>query len=117
MDGDDEVVEPGQMHPQRVLYCYASGHDGSWEAICLDLDIAVQGRSFDEVAALLKEAIALYLETVADLPEPERAAFLSRPVPFMTRLAFALEAFWSTLRGKADGELKHQFTMALPTPA
>ena len=100
---------------QRVLYCYASGREGAWEAICLDLDIAVQGRSFDEVSALLREAIGLYLETVNSLPEAERAAFLSRPVPFWTRLGFALEAFWSALRAKADGDLQHQFTMALPT--
>jgi len=103
--------------PQKMLYCYASGREGAWEAICLDLDIAVQGRSFEEVAALLEEAIVLYLETVNDLPEAERAAFMSRAVPFWTRLGFAIEAFWSALRAKADGDLKHQFTMALPTPA
>jgi hypothetical protein len=88
-----------------------------WEAICLDLDIAVQGRSFEEVSRLLQEAIELYLETVKNLPEAERAAFLSRPVPFWTRLGFAIEAFWSALRARTDGDLKHQFTMALPTPA
>lgn len=103
--------------PTRILYCYASGHDGAWEAICLDLDIAVQGRSFEEASQRLKEAIALYLETVAELPEVERTAFLSRPVPFRTRLVFALEAFWSALRGTTNGDLKHQFTMPLPTAA
>ena len=102
---------------QRVLYCYASGHDGAWEAICLDLDIAVQGESFEDVSALLQEAITLYLETVSALPEAERAALLQRPVPFWNRLGFAIEAFWSALRAKADGELKHQFTMAMPLPA
>lgn len=101
--------------PTRVLYCYASGREGAWEAICLDLDIAVQGTSFEDVSALLQEAIGLYLETVKDLPEAERAAFLSRPVPFLTRLGFAIEAFWSALRAKSDGKLEHQFTMAVPT--
>jgi predicted RNase H-like HicB family nuclease len=103
--------------PQRILYCYASGRQGAWEAICLDLDIAVQGQSFEEVSALLREAIALYLETVSELPEAERPAFWSRPVPFWTRLGFAAEAFWSALRAKADGELKHQFTMSAPITA
>lgn len=101
----------------RALYCYASGHEGAWEAICLDLDIAVQGRSFEEVSSLLQEAIALYLETVRELPEDERTAFLKRSVPFRTRLGFAIEAFWSTLRARGNGDLKHQFTMAMPTPA
>ena len=99
--------------PQRLLYCYASGRDGAWEAICLDLDIDVQGSSFEEASTLLQEAIAVYLQTVSELPEAERAALLSRPVPFWTRLGLAIEAFWSTLRAKADGELKH-CTMASP---
>jgi hypothetical protein len=63
------------------------------------------------VSRLLQEAIGLYLETAKDLPEAERAAFLSRPVPFWTRPGFAIEAFWSTLRARADGDLKHQFTI------
>lgn len=105
------------VQPARVLYCYATGREGAWVAICLDLDIAVQGSSFEEASTLLQEAIALYLQTVSELPEAERAALLSRPVPFWTRLGFAIEAFWSTLRATADGDLKHQFTMALPTPA
>ncbi len=100
--------------PRRVLFCYASGREGAWEAICLNLDIAVQGASFEEASALLQEAIALYLQTVSELPEAERKALLSRPAPFWTRLGFAVEAFWSTLRAKADGERKHQFTMASP---
>lgn len=101
----------------RALYCYASGHEGAWEAICLDLDIAVQGRSFEEVSSLLREAIALYLQTVSELPQDERSAFLHRTVPFQTRLGFAIEAFRSVLRARANGELRHQFTMAMPTPA
>ncbi len=101
----------------RALHCHASGHEGAWEAIWLDLDIAVQGRSFEEVSSLLREAIALYLQTVSELPEDERSAFLHRSVPFRTRLGFAIEAFWSVFRARANGELRHQFTMAMPTPA
>ena len=33
----------------RMVRCYAKGHTGDWEAICLDLDIAVQGESFEDV--------------------------------------------------------------------
>lgn len=103
--------------PQRVLYCYASGREGVWEAICLDLDIAVQGSTFVGSSAFLQEAIALYLQTVSELPEADRAALLSRFVPFWTRLGFAIDAFWFTLRASADGHLKHQFTMASPVVA
>jgi predicted RNase H-like HicB family nuclease len=111
---DDALTEVRQ---ERALYCYASGHEGAWEAICLDLDTAAQGRSFEEVSSLLREAVSLYLETVGELPEDERSAFLNRSVPFRTRLRFAIEAFWSALRARGNGELKHQFTMAMPTPA
>lgn len=52
--------------------CCAEGKDGRWQALCLDLDIAVQGSSFDEVVHSLNDAMALYLETVADLPAEDR---------------------------------------------
>jgi hypothetical protein len=83
--------------------------------ICLDLDIAVQGRSFAESSQLLREAIGLYLEAVNDLPETERAALLSRPVPFWTRFGLAIAALWSAFCAKKDGELAHRFTI-VPSP-
>ena len=39
----------GSKLASKSLRCYAEGRDGSWEAICLDLDIAVQGGSFEGV--------------------------------------------------------------------
>lgn len=67
----------------RTLHCYASGRDGDWEAICLDLDIAVQGESFEIVQRSLQEAVALYLEAVADLPADQRRHLLHRPAPLL----------------------------------
>ncbi len=66
----------------RTLRCYAEGRDAAWEAICLDLDIAVQGVSSTEVLDSLNEAISLYMETVSELPEDERASLLDRPAPW-----------------------------------
>ena len=43
--------------------CFAKGRPGEWEAICLDYDIAVQGRSFEEVEKFLSEAIDDYVES------------------------------------------------------
>jgi len=105
-----DVRHPGSA--TRTLHCYAQGQDGDWEAICLDLDIAVQGRSFEEVFASLREAIALYLEAVADLPENERERLLYRSVPLATRL----KLLWQAARGllSAGGQTHHhQFTMPL----
>ncbi len=95
----------------RVLRCYAEGRDGEWEAICLDLDIAVQGESFEEVFRSLGDAISLYIESIANLPEAERSAFLDRPAPFSVRLRFLAQALRSMLRDHGDNDYWHQFTM------
>lgn len=95
----------------RTLHCYAEGQDGDWKAICLDLDIAVQGRTFEEVFASLREAIALHLESVADFPESERQRLLHRSVPLTTRLKLLWQAARDLL-GREGGQTQHhQFTM------
>jgi hypothetical protein len=95
----------------RTLHCYAEGRDGEWEAICLDLDIAVQGRSFEEVFSSLREAVSLYLETVADLEPKEQRSLLRRSAPISVRLKFlahAVRGLFSDRQGQ-----RHQFTMPL----
>ncbi len=65
----------------RSWLCCAEGKDGRWQAICLDLDIAaVQGSSFEEVFHSLNDAVALYLETVADLPAEDRERLRHRTI-------------------------------------
>jgi predicted RNase H-like HicB family nuclease len=97
----------------RTLHCYAEGQVGDWEAICLDLDIAVQGGSFEQVFSSLQEAISLYLESVTDLPPDERQSLLHRPAPFPVRLKFLTHAFRG-LFADSDGERqRHQFTVPL----
>ena len=68
------------------LLCYAEGRDAAWEAFCVSFDLAVQGRSFDDVYRKLNEQIDLYLETVAALPAAERRRFLRRRAPLAVRL-------------------------------
>jgi predicted RNase H-like HicB family nuclease len=103
----------GLQLASKTLRCYAEGRDGDWEAVCLDLDIAVQGHSFDEVFGSLREAVSLYLETVTDLPPHEQHSLLHRPAPFAVRARFLAHA----LRGlfvSSDGDRQwHQFTMPL----
>ena len=97
----------------RTLHCYAEGEDGDWEAICFDLDIAVQGSSFEEVFGSLQEAISLYLETVADLPTDQQPALLHRPVPFTLRLKFLARAARGLFSSGSADRQRHQFTMPL----
>ena len=96
---------------RRVLRCYAEGRDGAWEAICLDLDIAVQENSFEGAFHALNEAIALHLEAVAALPETQRAHLLDRPAPFSLRLRFLGYALRSLFTGDDGDGYHHQFTV------
>jgi predicted RNase H-like HicB family nuclease len=87
----------------RLLRCHAEQSGDGWEATCLDLDIAVQGDSFEEVYSALQEAIALYLETVADLPEGDRRRLLNRPAPLPSRLRFLGYAIRNVLSESLKG--------------
>jgi predicted RNase H-like HicB family nuclease len=106
-------IPTGFELPKRTLHCYAEGRDGDWEAICLDLDIAVQGSSFDEVFRSLQQAISLYLETVTDLPPEERRALLHRSAPFAVRLKFLTHALRGVFADSDCERQHHQFTMPL----
>lgn len=99
--------------PIRTLHCYASGRDGDWEGICLDLDIAVQGGSFDEVRRSLHEAVSLYLEAVAALPEGQQGHLLHRSAPLGVRLKFLGYALRSLAHLNSSDRYHHQFTMPL----
>jgi predicted RNase H-like HicB family nuclease len=97
----------------RSLRCYAEGRDGDWEAICLNLDIAVQGGSFEEVFSSLQEAISLYLESVTDLPPQEQSALLHRPAPFPVRAKFLTHVLRGLFADSDGDRQRHQFTMPL----
>ncbi|OGU14587.1 MAG: hypothetical protein A2076_01640 [Geobacteraceae bacterium GWC2_53_11] len=50
------------MKPQNlILRCYAEQKGASWQAFCLDLNLAVQGSTRQEVKRKLHEQIGLYL--------------------------------------------------------
>ena len=87
----------------QYLYGIAHGRDGEWEAFSLDFDLAVQGRSFEEVSGLLQEAIQAYVKTAMEQPEPARSNLLNRRVPLRIRIGWALRiAFWTTFRNKKN---------------
>jgi predicted RNase H-like HicB family nuclease len=97
---------------KRALRCFAEGREGNWEAICLDLDIAVQGGSFEDVFRSLNEAIALYVETAEELPPRDRQRLLNRPAPLSVRLRFLWLALRSLFPGSTpESRYYHQFTL------
>jgi predicted RNase H-like HicB family nuclease len=83
-----------------VLVCIARGHDRTWEAFCLDFDLAVQGRSLEEVRASLELAIKDYIGAAQAEAEPARSQLLHRRAPFFVRLIWAFRFFSRTIFGR-----------------
>jgi len=79
------------------LICIATGHGDQWEAFCLDFDLAVQGKSYDEVRRFLDKAVHMYVERASVEPDPARSQLLNRKAPLSVRLMWAWRLFWSTL--------------------
>lgn len=96
----------------RSLLCYAKGRAGDWEAICLDLDISVQGESFDEVYGSLNESIEVFVETVMELPESDQARLLRRRSPWSVRLTFFRYVLRSLIGRSNNDNDQAQFTVA-----
>jgi hypothetical protein len=90
--------------PPKVLWGYAHGRPGAWEAICVDLDIAVQGESFDEVRGVLNEAVVSYIQDALKETPKDRNRLLNRRAPFWVKLKFAaiFIAHISSTRKNAD---------------
>ncbi len=85
------------------LLCVAHPADvGGWEAFCLDFDLAVQGRTFDDAKAALELAIVSYIEDAMLEAEPSRSQLLRRRAPFWVRLGWGLRFFIDTIRDRRD---------------
>jgi len=103
------------MTTDRTFLCYAEGLGDRWEAVCLDLDIAVQGCSFNDVQTRLTEAVGDYFAYVETLPPTERQTFYCRRVPFLVRCCFIwrfLAGAWNARHDAGSG--RGEFTIACP---
>lgn len=90
----------------RNFYCVVHGRGNEWEGLCLDLDLAVHGRSFDEVKQLMSEAVCTYVEDALKEAEPSRSRLLSRRAPLRVRIYWAMRIALAALRGRGqDGDL------------
>ena len=89
--------------------CHAYGNGESWEAICVDLDIATFGASLDEVKASLATCVEMYLEAVAESPPEEQRRLLARRAPWHVRAKLAALTWLFSLRGDTRRSL--QFTV------
>jgi hypothetical protein len=96
--------------------CYAYGRDNSWEAICVDFDLAVHGKSFNDVQDQLSKMAKSYLEDAMKEDAETARRLMSRRVPFPTRARLAILLFWrlTTGMGSANGNYYAGYDMPCP---
>ena len=98
-----------------TLQCYAYRDGDTWEAVCIDFDIATFAPSLDEAKASLVTCIELFLEGVAEAPPDDRRHLLRRRSPWHLRAKLAALTWLSRLRNDARQAL--QFTLQSSVPA
>lgn len=99
-----------------VLFGYAHGRPGDWEAICIDLDIAVQGADFDEVRGLLIEAVATYAEDARKESPRDARRLLRRRAPWWVQLKF-IGLFLGHIASSGRPKRELQAGFDIPCPA
>lgn len=99
----------------RKLLCFAEGHGSSYEAICVDLDIAVEARSLKEAIGLLNDAIETYIADAMKEDEATARKLLSRRAPWHVRLGYKLRFVGHLLtRRRANDTEEASFDVACP---
>jgi hypothetical protein len=99
---------------QKRVVCYLHGVPGSWEGMCMDFDIAVQGMTLDEVKGRLAEAICTYIEDAMKEDARTQARLLNRRAPFWLRLKLAVAMLAHVAFRHDDGEFKASIDMPCP---
>lgn len=98
---------------EKYLFCVARGRGTDWEAFCLDLDLAVQGKSFDDVRIRLEEALRAFVESAMQEPPHIRAKLLNRKAPLHIRLLWGWRFLKAALSGREDASVS---TAGFPVP-
>lgn len=99
----------------RKLLCFAEGHGTSYEAICVDLDIAVEAQSLKEAIGLLNDAIESYIDDAMKEDEATARKLLSRRAPWHVRLGYKLRFTGHLLsRRRVNGSEEASFDVACP---
>lgn len=97
-----------------ILRCIAEQDEAGWTGLCVDLDLAVQGASFEEVADDLRTAIEEYLAHVRTLPEPDRTRLLNRKAPWSLRAKYVLYQIQGAWHRRLP---PHHASFGIPFPA
>ena len=91
----------------RKFRCYVHGKGSEWEAICTDLDISVQGDSFEDAKSLLNEALVGFFEVLERDSEADQRRFLKRKSPLWLRSLYYWRLVLFRLCDKQSLQKKH----------
>lgn len=102
----------GQM---TYLTCYIEGHKDRWEAICVDLDLAVNGSSLSDTKALLEDAVRSYIQdAMSERPEVARR-LLERSAPWHVHLQWRLKMALAGVFSRRDpADFEGRFAVSCP---
>ncbi|MDB5524694.1 MAG: hypothetical protein JWM58_2457 [Rhizobium sp.] len=91
---------------ERNLLCYAYGHGSTWEAICIDFDLAIQGHSVREVQDGLDQMIKSFVADAHNEDSATSVRLLGRRAPLMVRVGFAYRLLKNLIinRGGKNGD-------------
>lgn len=101
----------------RSVQCFAHGRPGSWEGLCVDLDIAVQGASFEDVRARLDHAVSTYVEDATAEDPATARKLLARRAPLWVRLKLAAAYLGHLLSAGRGGDREFKAGFDLPCRA
>lgn len=71
-----------------VLHCYTERKHDIWQAFCIDLTLAVQGDSRDQVTQKLEAQICDYVNAALSIDKAHARELLSRKAPLRYRLKY-----------------------------
>ena len=97
-----------------TLQCYAYRGGDTWEAICVDFDIATFAPTLDEVKASLVICIELFREGVAEASPEDRKFLLRRRSPWHLRAKLATLTCLSKLCNDARQALHFTLHSSVP---
>ena len=96
-----------------VLHCYAERKGDTWQAFCVDLTLAVQGDSPEEVARKLEAQIKDYITDAMGTDKAHVAQLLSRKAPLYYRLKYQFIRLRHHSRNTKNG-LSRLFELPMP---
>ena len=99
---------------QLVLRCYAENSDNQWQAICLDLNLAAQADTFEEVESKLRDMINEYVfDALVGEDKEHSDYFLSRKAPWSLWLKYYFHCTLAKV-GHMKGNVHRFFNETLP---